>query len=339
MSLLSNQLKFDHALIDKPEKLDQYHIDWCRLARRGRWPTHRFEWAQSVVACLVPNDAGPLNVLMVRREGRISALAAMQYQKVDDWDMLILLGTLLGEPTDLLYETPADALALLQGMITFRPALVFKRLPAESIVPSLALKLHSSKKCSIKIRSKNAYPSINLLLHPNGELNSGRRSDLRRMRRKSASYGNWWSEVLLPTSKEVPQLFEDFVKIESTTWKANTGWALRYHTDLNRFFRDYLSRIADTGILRVARSWIKDRLAAMQIAVECEGGYWILKITYDSEFRAISPGELLMQDTLQYCAGRQLQSYELMGKVEQWTKMWTSCEYISTSVTLKGFES
>ena len=158
MALQCNKIQ-----IDNPEKLDPFEPDWCRLARRGRWPTHRLEWAQSVVACLVPNDSGPLNIFMVRRNGRISALAAMQHQRKDDWNGLINLGYITGEPTDLLYETRADALALLQSMLTFCPRLMFSRLPEESVVPSLALKLHS-KKCSIKIPSKGAYPSIDLLL-------------------------------------------------------------------------------------------------------------------------------------------------------------------------------
>jgi CelD/BcsL family acetyltransferase involved in cellulose biosynthesis len=68
---------------------------------------------------------------------------------------------------------------------------------------------------------------------------------------------------------------------------------------------------------------IAGQVAAMQVAVENERGFWLLKIGYRAEFERCSPGNLLMLETVRYAAMRGLPSYEFLGKVEPWTHMWT----------------
>ena len=60
----------------------------------------------------------------------------------------------------------------------------------------------------------------------------------------------------------------------------------------------------------------------MQLAVECGERFWLLKIGYDEEFARCSPGVLLMLHTVRYAATRGLKSYELLGRVEPWTRVW-----------------
>ena len=58
-------------------------------------------------------------------------------------------------------------------------------------------------------------------------------------------------------------------------------------------------------------------------AVESGRGFWLLKIGHDSEYERCSPGTLLMLETVRYAAKRGLSSYEFLGTVEPWTRMWT----------------
>ena len=61
----------------------------------------------------------------------------------------------------------------------------------------------------------------------------------------------------------------------------------------------------------------------MQLAVECAGRFWLLKIGYDQEFQRCSPGILLIRETVRYAAARGLRGYEFLGIVEPWTEAWT----------------
>jgi len=61
----------------------------------------------------------------------------------------------------------------------------------------------------------------------------------------------------------------------------------------------------------------------MQIALEQNGGFWLLKVGYDERFSHASPGQLLLRDTIRYAAQAGLASYEFLGTAEAWTEMWT----------------
>jgi CelD/BcsL family acetyltransferase involved in cellulose biosynthesis len=61
----------------------------------------------------------------------------------------------------------------------------------------------------------------------------------------------------------------------------------------------------------------------MQIAVEWQDRFWLLKIGYDATYSKCSPGQLLMLYTVQQAAERGLKSYEFLGSPAPWTSLWT----------------
>jgi CelD/BcsL family acetyltransferase involved in cellulose biosynthesis len=94
--------------------------------------------------------------------------------------------------------------------------------------------------------------------------------------------------------------------------------------DRRRFFEQYTAIASERGILRLCFLKIGGHTAAIQIAVESGGGFWLLKVGYDETFSRSSPGNLLMLETLRYAAKRGLRSYEFLGSAEPWTEMWTN---------------
>ena len=64
----------------------------------------------------------------------------------------------------------------------------------------------------------------------------------------------------------------------------------------------------------------------MQIAVEQNNAYWLLKIGFDPAFGNCSPGNLLLAESLRDAARRGLASLEFLGTVEPWTQVWTDQE-------------
>jgi CelD/BcsL family acetyltransferase involved in cellulose biosynthesis len=76
-------------------------------------------------------------------------------------------------------------------------------------------------------------------------------------------------------------------------------------------------------MLRIALLRLGQRPVAMQIAAEWRNRFWLFKIAHDRDFDDCSPGQLLMRHTLLHAAHAGLKSYELMGVMDDWTRLWT----------------
>ena len=89
------------------------------------------------------------------------------------------------------------------------------------------------------------------------------------------------------------------------------------------FYRQYALKASQQGILRLCFLRIDGRAIAMQIAVEYDSRFWLLKVGYDETFTRCSAGNLLMLHTVKYAAECGFKSYEFLGTEETWTKVWT----------------
>jgi CelD/BcsL family acetyltransferase involved in cellulose biosynthesis len=316
----------------RPAEIESLRAEWNQLAERHRSPTHRIEWAQACMDTLWHPESGALRLYLVRREGRLTALAIMRMRR--EWGSAYFedLGTReMQEPTDLLYETREDLAFLLDGMLGQGWPFVLCRLPGESLVPEvLAERLRGRGKMRL-IEGRN-YPYVPLEQFPEAELNSGRKSDLRRMRRRAEQRGPVRVELGCPPVHEVQGLLDLAVEIEAASWKLGTPHALKLNKKTLGFLRNLLPRAAESGTLRMAFMYIGDQPVAMQIAIACGGGYWLLKIGYDASLGSMAPGQLLMQDTIKASVEAGLRSYELWGHAAEWTRMWTSHEMASHCV-------
>jgi CelD/BcsL family acetyltransferase involved in cellulose biosynthesis len=80
------------------------------------------------------------------------------------------------------------------------------------------------------------------------------------------------------------------------------------------------------------------RAVATQLAVECAGKFWLLKIGYDEDYSDCSPGMLLMLETLKYASDAGLESYEFLGTAEAWTRRWTEQEHECVEITALPYD-
>jgi len=84
---------------------------------------------------------------------------------------------------------------------------------------------------------------------------------------------------------------------------------------------------------------IAGRAVGMQIAVECQRRFWLLKIGYDEGVARCAPGNLLMLHTMKYAASRGLASYEFLGGATPWTAIWTKTLRLCTMVRAYPFSA
>ncbi len=307
-------------------QLPALEADWRRLSAARGSPMLGFCWASACAEAFA--QEGPVRIFAVKRNGRIAALAPLVKRKAMLARLEILGLSRIFEPTDFLYEDEASLAALCEALVAEGMPIALERLHAGS--PTLDAVAHAFRQRGwVRVVPADPSPAIALdasWCEPDRHFNAGRRSDFRRAMRHAESMGPVRCEVLSPSPAEVDRLLDVAFRVEAAGWKGARGSALACDETRGRFFRALARRASGEGILRLAFLHIGDEAAAMQLAAECGGGYWLFKIGYDERFAHCSPGNLLMLHAVRHAASAGLRSFELLGAVEPWTTIWTRTE-------------
>jgi CelD/BcsL family acetyltransferase involved in cellulose biosynthesis len=326
-------------LIRSLEDLDGLKDAWEPLSASARFPMQDFSWVRACAASLLARHE--LHVVVVADTSGPIAIAPL-VKPLKGPVRLELLGVgELSEPMDFVYASDAALSALAGAVARSRMPLDLKRIAADS--PTVgALERAFRGKGPLIIRPGNPYPRIPLdagWTNPEQRLSSSRRSLLRRVRRRAEQLGTLTWEVAAPTRSNLAPMLEEAFRVEAASWKGRDGSALAKSPVKRTFFEMYAASACEEGILRMCFLRIGGRTAAMQYAVEHKGGFWLFKIGYDEEFASCSPGSILIEETVRYAASRGVASYEFLGSVEEWTRMWTDdqCECVSLRSYPMGF--
>ena len=233
---------------------------------------------------------------------------------------------LLFEPSDLVWSTPESLRRLAAALAAQPQPLYLERVPADS--PTIAaLRRAYALRGMLRLRPAMPTPFIELGEGARGVdacLNAGRRSDLRRAERRAQALGAVSYELHSPAGEdELASLLAEAYTVEARSWKAAEGTALTEDRTQGDFIASFAREAARDGILRIALMRIDGRAVAMQIAVQWRNRFWLLKTSYDKSCSRCSPGQLLMLHTLRHAIGERLLSYEFMGVMDEWTRLWT----------------
>lgn len=309
------------------DEIDQLEAEWSALDARCVNPLGTFSWVRAALQAF-EDDARPW-IMAVSAGDRLRALAPLATARVRGVRRLLLAGVgQLHEPADLIADDQRALERLTRWIARSGKPLWLERMPADS--PALALlKQNYRGRALVVVRTQSSCPYIELddsWMEPESHLNAGRRSDLRRARRKAEQLGAVATEIHTPNLRELPALIDTVLDIEARSWKGASGTALAHDPHRAAFFRRYAEAACVDGVLRICFLRIGDRLAATQLAIEQAGGFWLLKVGYDQEVGGCSPGLLLMRETIRYAVEAGLRSYEFLGSAESWTRVWTSTE-------------
>ncbi|MFT3847230.1 MAG: GNAT family N-acetyltransferase [Propionivibrio sp.] len=231
------------------------------------------------------------------------------------------------EPSDLIWDSEASLEILAKTLARQPHPLCLERVPMDS--PSIAALRHAYAGRGIVLQTA-AMPTPKIDLESfQGDsttfLNAGRRSDFRRAERRAASFGSVEFEIHAPTTGvELQRLLGEAYAVNAASWKAGAGTALTTDHAQGSFFTHFANSASADGIVRIAFMRIDGQAVAMQIAVEWQRRFWLLKISYDDAYARCSPGHLLMRHTLRHAIQTGLLSYELMGIMDDWTGQWAS---------------
>jgi CelD/BcsL family acetyltransferase involved in cellulose biosynthesis len=313
-------------LIESPEDLDDLAPAWEALAAPASSPMQRHAWTRAFVEAY--GSEYELKVLAVGSAGEVEAIAPLVSRRDRITRLELAAVDALGEPGDFVYRDAGALDRLAAAVADLSLPMLLGRVVAES--PTVEA-LRSAYRRRTIFYSRDAAPCPWIPLdedwqEPEQKFNSDRRSDLRRARRRAEKEGELIAEVLAPGTEELAPLLEEVFRVEAAGWKGREGTALATDQRRRRFFTSFAEAAAEAGILRLAFLRIGGRAAAVQLAAECGGRFWLLKVGYDEQFKRSSPGTLLMLETIRYAAERGAQSYELLGTVEDWTRVWTGHE-------------
>lgn len=312
-------------LLTSPESLCEWEQDWRQLGDACGGVIEQYDW---VAACAeVLPRSGPLRITAHLRGGHLVAAAGLVVQRERGVPRRVQLGMAeFGEPTGLAARDAAALDALARDLARDPLPLVCGRIRLDT--PDVAaLQRAYAGRGLVVVRPQLPAPFITLdesWKSPESRLNSGRRSDLRRARRRAEELGRVECRLLTPSPEEVDSLLAEAMRVEQASWKGESGTALASDAVGGDFFRRLAQRASRHGTLRVALLLIGDRAVAMQIALVHGGRYWLFKIGYDPEFARCSPGMLLLRETIAAAAQEGLASYEFLGRDEPWIRAWTS---------------
>ena len=126
-------------------------------------------------------------------------------------------------------------------------------------------------------------------------LDSGRRKDLRRRRRRLEESG----EVRYVSAQDGPGLaagVEGFLALEAAGWKGRSGTALASHESTARLARALFGRPNEAATPRSDLLTLDGRPVAASLALVCGGTAYLLKSAYDESLSRVSPGVLLEEE-------------------------------------------
>ncbi len=316
-------------------KLEELNQTWNTIGTTMNSPMQHFIWS---LACAETfQSAGKPQFVMVGSAGQPTALAPL-IKRRHFFSRLEMIGVKeLYEPMDFLYSDRASLDILAGNLVKQGLAILLRRVPADSPAIS-AIQSAFRRRGIVHILPVDPYPYLELnpsWVEPESCFNSGRRSDFRRAQRHAAQLGEVNYEILSPKPEEVGPLLEEAYQIEMASWKGAQGTALAADPVRGAFYRQYALAASARGILRLVFLRIDGQAAGMQIAIECDDRFWLLKIGHDDKFSKCSPGNLLMLYSVRYAAMRALKSYEFLGVAEPWTRTWT--ELLRPCVALRGY--
>ncbi len=322
---------FQAQVISSAAELSSLAAELEKLDVFATCPMQSYRWTQ---ACSQSFTEDTPCILLLRCEGEVVAYAALAQPAGEK--RLLSLGHQLFEPTVFAYADQSAGAALSSAILELsRP--IFLRDVYVSFSIGEAVKTACLGKRICIERPMPAHPWLELdqsWLEPEQQLNSGRRSDLRRARKQAVKQGaiSYLIERLTPAN--VDAHMEEVFEVESRNWKGRAGSAMSKTPAIQQFYRTYARMAAEQGIARVLMMRIGETTVAVQFGVEFNHRFWLLKMGYDETFSRCSPGILLMVESLRYATECGLKIYEMMGVQESWNQIWTESAHEAFSLRI-----
>ncbi len=276
-----------------------------------------------------------LCILVVRREGAISAIAPLMFERSHMYGVPVRRLRLLHND-----HTPrADVIVVDRREETYRAlwdaidetrprwdVLQMSQLPAESASRGIFRDLAEAGGKATGVWESGASPYVSLpsswTVYSDG-LGSKFRQNLRNRLGRLSQLGEPVFEVISEPA-EIRQAYADARRLEESGWKETEGTAIACDPAVERFYALLTQRAEECRWLRLLFLSVKGRRIAASFAAIYDRRMFLLKTGYDPAFAKCSPFKLLTYFAVQHAVSTGLTEVDFLGDTEPWKLEWTS---------------
>src|SRR5262245_26708785 len=115
----------------------------------------------------------------------------------------------------------------------------------------------------------------------------------------------------------------DGLRIEAAAWKGREGTAILSDPAVSDFYVQLAKREADLGQLRLTFLRAGGKRIAFNYILQNDRKLYAVKIGYDPEYHAYSPGNMLLNLILKDACQGGIEEYDLLGGDDDWKFEWT----------------
>lgn len=141
------------------------------------------------------------------------------------------------------------------------------------------------------------------------------RANLRRSGRLAEDEGVTYDYIDSVDEEEALQLYERILEVEKRSWKGKNGTGI-LDGGMNDFYRIMLPRLARRGALRVLFASVDDTDIAYVFGGIFQDGYRGLQLSYDEDYRKISPGNLVQLAIIERLCDEGVLAYDLGSELD-----------------------
>jgi CelD/BcsL family acetyltransferase involved in cellulose biosynthesis len=150
------------------------------------------------------------------------------------------------------------------------------------------------------------------------------RANLRKQRERLAARGESLRIEILREAADMARAVADYAGLEARGWKSGEGTALVPGGEQARFYTDALERLAAAGVAEVWCGRIGERLVACELCLRERGEFAILKTTYDETMAPLSPAALMRLEMFERLHGDgDVRRIEFYGPLKEWHTRWS----------------
>ncbi|MEQ8205537.1 MAG: GNAT family N-acetyltransferase [Woeseia sp.] len=317
--------KYQFSVLRTVEELDGLAQEWAELQWIWMMPLLDFVWVRANAKHFYA--PGELHVVVARRQGTLAAVAPLARVREGGRSSLEFIGASFTRgPCGLPYREAADHHAMIRYLGQLHEPLTLRRWVVESsLAPSSRIR---AGRGGVQVVGRPIYMPLLSISSTWGQylkgLSSQRRYDINRAHKRMSELGTVEATFTKPGPGELDSALEQAFELEAAGWKGRNGTSIRDNPRLSAFYRDVAHTYVAEGTLVVAFLRCGDALVATQIALDCQGRYWVLKVGFDEAFSRGSPGFLLMSEAVKFAHERKHASVEFLGTDEPWLRAWTT---------------
>jgi CelD/BcsL family acetyltransferase involved in cellulose biosynthesis len=262
--------------------------EWDELAiRTGAPPFVRPGWIEAWWARF---GQGELQILALRRNGGLAAVLPLARRR----GMLRSCSNVHTPVFDAVSPGLEDVRVLLEAALDASRGVILDRLESDGMLAAVARQLGDERQSRLVVLDQMLTPYVDSSVSWEAfekSLSGSRRRNVRRRRRRLAELG----EVTIDTFDGTDDLeahFEEFLRLEATSWKAELGTAVNSSPQTTRFYHDVIAWATEKKLLQLSFVRVGERRVAVALLIDDGRRRHQLKVGFDDEYTPYSPGVL-----------------------------------------------